>query len=62
MTNPVKFSKSCSIIKVSIRLICYLIILFFAGSARSQSSNENLEVIAFYTAKNDLDHISFVLR
>lgn len=41
-------------------LVCILLCLCFAGGAAAQSKNLPFRVIAFYTAKSDLAHISFV--
>ncbi len=37
-----------------------LLLLWFAGNAAAQSKHPRFRVIAFYTAKSDLAHISFV--
>lgn len=39
---------------------CLCILLIFNNRAESQKTKESFRVLAFYTAKNDLAHISFV--
>ncbi|MBF4519134.1 ThuA domain-containing protein [Flavobacterium sp. ANB] len=51
-------TKSDSIIKKSILLLLFLVC--FSGYSQHQKGKTKFKVIAFYTAKNDQAHISFV--
>jgi len=42
------------------RFLLPLFFLFFISSIQAQTKSANFRVLAFYTAKNDLAHISFV--